>query len=185
MAAIDSSIDHSGAGSAGGNSGDEVSLSMPRKSAHDIYLIDATNTLAKFNQIIFSLSGTTDPRVVPYCRQCINLVLDDPTRNNLRTALKEALQYINDSDIEPNAKGDLQIEVCQMAIGEVRSYLDEYIGLAKTNAVVPIASDPSPAEVEATMDILKAGGDIDVSGEELTDPDKTIESSDATAQNME
>jgi hypothetical protein len=180
---VDTSID-TGAATAGGG-GDEVSLSMPRKSAHDIYLIDATNTLSKFNQIVFSLTGVTDPRVVPYTRQCINIVLDDTIRNNLRVALKEALEYINDCNLDPAMKGDLQIEVCQMAIGEVRSYLDEFIGLAKTNAVVPVASDPTDAEVKATMDILQAGGDIDVSGEEVTDPDKVIEDNDTRAQPLQ
>ena len=184
--AVDSSID-SGAISGGSGGGDgEISLSMPRKSAHDTYLLDATITLQKFNQIIFSMTGPTDPRVVPYTRQCINLVLDDNIRKAMTDALKEALNYIDEcSDMDPNQKGNLQIETCQMALGQVRSYMDEFIGLAKKNATVPIASDPTDAETAAVMDILQAGGDIEVGGEEMTDPDKTILDPETVVQEME
>ena len=179
--ALDSSIDSgsggaiaAGAGGSGGGDG-EINLSMPRKSAHDVYLIHAFNTLSKFNQIVFTLSSTTDPRVVPYARQCINVIVDDNIRKEMRKALNEALKYLESADLDLPTKGALQIEACQNAVGEVTSYLDEFIGLAKTNAVVPIASDPTPDEIEAARDILNAGGDIEVGGEEMTDPDKVIE----------
>jgi len=184
---LDTSVD-SGAGSAGSaasGAGDEISLSMPRKSAHDVYLIHAFNTLSKFNQIVFSLSGTTDPRVVPYTRQCINLVLDDGIKAKMHKALRDALNYIKSSDLDPQEQGSLQIEACQMAAGEVNTYLDEFIGLAKTNALVPVASDPTDAEVAATMDILKAGGDIDVSGEEVTNPEKAMQDPQTVEQSMQ
>lgn len=180
---IDNSID-SGATSAGGASGgggDEISLSMPRKNPHETYLIKTMLTLAKFDQIIFTMSTTTDPRIVPYTRNCLNLVLDDNIKKNLNEALNEALTYIKNTNLDPSEQGSLQIEVCQKAIGEVYSYLDEFIGLAKTNAVVPIASDPTDAEVAAAMDILRAGGDIEVGGEEMTDPDRIVTDTDATA----
>lgn len=182
--ALDTSID---SGAHQGGAGDsEISLSMPRKSAHDTYLIDATMTLQKFNQIIFSLNGTTDPRVVPYTRQCINLVLDDVIRKNLTKALTESLDYIDGcSDMTMDQKGSLQIEACQMALGEVRSYLDEFIGLAKKNAMVPIASDPTEAEMTAVADILKAGGDIEVGGDEVINPEKVMSASDTVVQDIE
>lgn len=185
--ALDSSIDsgaHSG-GSGGGGDG-EISLSMPRRSAHDTYLIDATMTLQKFNQIIFSMNGPTDPRVVPYTRQCINLVLDDNIRKAMKIALREALEYIDslDEDVDMATRGSLQIESCQEALGEVRSYLDEFIGLAKRNAMVPISSDPTEAEVAAVTDILNAGGDIEVGGEEMTDPGHAMADPETVVQSI-
>jgi hypothetical protein len=174
----DSSIDSRSiaAGSPQGGGGEgEVSLNMPRKSAHDMWLMKCLNTLNKFDQIIFTLSGSTDPRVVPYARNCINCVLDDSISDALHAALNAALDYINKSDLDPQDKGSLQIEACQMAVGQVNKHMDEVIGLIKTNAIVPISSDPSEAEVAAAMDILQAGGDIEVGGEEMTDPEKLKE----------
>jgi hypothetical protein len=183
---MDTSVDSGASGQAFGSGtpgvGDEINLSMPRKSAHDVYLIHAFNTLSKFNQIVFTLSGTTDPRVVPYARQCINLVLDDNIKKSLQSALKEALKYIETTELPPEEKGSLQIEICQQAVGEVNTYLDEFIGLNKTNAIVPIASTPTDEEFTATMDILKAGGDIEVGGEEITDPDKARQDPETISQ---
>jgi hypothetical protein len=164
------------AGSVGG--GDEVSLNMPRKSVHDVYLIHAMNTLSKFNQIIFTLSGPTDPRVVPYTRTCIGLIIDDNIKNSMKKALREALTYIKNTNLDVTEQGLLQMEACQSAIDEVYSYFDEFIGLSKTNAVVPVASDPTPDEVKAARDILIAGGDLEDPGVEDTDPEKAMIGSD-------
>ena len=160
------------AGSPQGGGDGEVSLNMPRKSAHDMWLMKCLTTLNKFDQIIFTMAGPTDPRVVPYTRNCINCVLDDSISNKLHEALNEALDYITKSDLDPNDKGSLQVEACQMAVGQVNKHMDEVIGLIKTNAIVPISSDPSDAEVAAAMDILRTGGDLEVGGEEMTDPEK-------------
>jgi fructose-specific component phosphotransferase system IIB-like protein len=96
------------------------------------------------------------------------------------------LDYIDGcTDIPLEMKGSFQIEACQMALGEVRSYLDEFIGLAKKNAMVPIASDPTEAEMQAVSDILKAGGDIEVGGEEITNPDKVMSDPETVIQDIE
>lgn len=152
-----------------GGLGEEIALSMPRKSAHDMYLMKAYNTLMKFDGILFSMASYTDPRVVPYTRQCITIVLDDVIRDKMFAALAAGLDYVKTSkDLDPASKGDKQIEVCQRAIAQVNSYLDEFIGLAKTNALVPLASVPDPAEVAAAKEILDREGDLP---EESTQPD--------------
>jgi hypothetical protein len=143
---------------------------MPRRTAHDVYLVHVQNTLAKWNQIIFTLSGSTDPRVVPYARTCIGVIVDDNIKDAMFDALIDALDYIDSTDLNPQVKGNLVIESCQAAVSQVYSYLDEYIGLSKTNAMAPISSIPDEREVEAAKQILAAEGEIDPLLDD-TDPD--------------
>jgi hypothetical protein len=160
-------------GVAQGPGGEEIALNMPRRSAHDIYLIKAYNTLAKFDGILFSMQSYTDVRIVPYTRQCITIVLDDAIQDKLFKALNHALDYIKTArGIDATMKGDLQIEVCQKVIGQINLYLDEFIGLSKTNALIPLSSVPNPEEVAAAKEILAREGDI---------PDETV-NTDETAK---
>lgn len=131
----------------------------------------AQNTLAKWNQIIFTLSGSTDPRVVPYARACIGMIVDDNIRDAMYSALQEALDYVDSTDLTPQQKGNLQIETCQLAVAQVYSFLDEFIGLVKTNAMAPIASIPDEREVEAARQILEADGDAEVPSGDDVDTD--------------
>jgi len=147
---------------------------MPRKSANDVYFMGAQNTLSKWNQIIFSLSGSTDPRVVPYARACIGMIVDDNIREAMYFALRDALEYIESTDLNPQVKGNLQIEACQNAVAQVYSYLDEFVGLVKTNAMAPISSIPDEREVEAARQILEADGDAEAPSCDDVDPDDGI-----------
>lgn len=167
----ESSIDKGATSSSGG--GEEISLNMPRKSSHDVYLILVSNTLSAYKAIIFTLAGVTDPRVVPATRQCILQIIDDDIRGKLLKALARGLEYVESrEELDPGQKGALQIEICQNAVAQVYSYLDEFIGLSKVNALVPVSSTPTKEEEEAAQEILKAGGDIP---DEPTDPDTAIE----------
>ena len=145
---------------------------MPRKSANDIYFMGCQNTLAKWNQIIFTLSGSTDPRVVPYARACIAMIVDDNIKEAMFDALRDALEYVESTDLNPQVKGSLQIEVCQNAVAQVYSYLDEFVGLVKTNAMAPISSIPDEREVEAARQILEADGDAEVPPGDDVDTDE-------------
>lgn len=157
--------------------GDEINLNMPKKSAHDVYLLHAMNKLGKFDQILFTMSSQTDPRIVPYARQCIGLVLDDKIKRALMGALNEGLEYIRSTtDVDMSDKGSMQIQICQAAVSEVYSYLDEFIGLSKTNAVVPLASTPTPEEIAAAREILASEeGDIEIKMDNDKEPDKAVE----------
>lgn len=155
--------------------GDEISLNLPRKSAHDTYLMGMQIRLQKFDQIIFTMPGPTDMRIVPYTRNCIAGILDDGIKEAMFKALRDALQYVKSIEgISVDEKGWLQIEVCQAAISQVHSYLDEYVGLSRTNALIPISSTPTQEEVAASLDILRSGGDIEVGGEEMSDPESLM-----------
>lgn len=165
---------HTDGGGLSAGAADEISLNMPRKSANDIYFMGAQNTLSKWNQIIFTLSGTTDPRVVPYARACIGMIVDDNIKNAMYSALRDALAYIDSTDLTPQEKGNLVIEACQSAVSEVYSYLDEFVGLVKTNAMAPIATVPDEREVEAARQILEAEGDAEPPSADDVDPDDGI-----------
>jgi len=165
----DSSID-AGATSSGGV--DEISINLPKKSAHEIYLFIVSNALNSYKQIIFTMSGVTDPRIIPATRQCIIQIIDDDIRNKLLAALTRGIEYVESrTDLDPGQKGNLMIEVCQNAVAQVYSYLDEFIGLAKVNAVVPVSSVPTKEEEEAAREILDSEGEIP---DDIPDQDKAI-----------
>lgn len=167
--AKDSSID-AGATSSGGV--DEISLNLPKKSSHEVYLFLVSNTLNAYKQIIFTLAGNTDPRVVPATRQCILQIIDDDIRMKLLKALANGIAYVESrTDLDPGQKGSLQIEICQNAVAQVYSYLDEFIGLAKVNAVVPVSSVPTPEEEAAAKQILESEQDLP---EDTPDQDTAI-----------
>lgn len=148
-------------GGAGPSEGGDLALNMPRKSAHDVYLIHAMNTLSKFNQIVFTMNSFIDPRIVPYTRQCIIEVVDDKIRDQLLAALKYAIEYVKTTtDKDPSEKGELIMEVCQNALAQAYSYFDEYIGLSKVNALIPLTTIPQQEEVAAAQAILAADGDL-------------------------
>lgn len=171
--AKESSIDKGSGSSYAGGGGEEISLNMPRKSSHDVYLILVSNTLSAYKQIIFTLSGVTDPRVIPATRQCILQIIDDDIRSKLLRALARGIDYVESrTDLDPAQKGSLTIEICQNAVAQVYSYLDEFIGLSKVNAIVSMTSVPTKEEEEAAREILASEDDLP---EENTDPDTLIE----------
>jgi hypothetical protein len=159
--AKESSIDKGATSSSGSGGGEEISLNMPRKSSHDVYLILVSNTLSAYKQIIFTLAGTTDPRVIPATRQCILQIIDDDIRSKLLKALAKGIDYVQTrDDLNPGDKGALTIEICQNAVAQVYSYLDEYIGLSKVNALVSVSSIPTKEEEEAAQEILDSEKDM-------------------------
>jgi hypothetical protein len=158
MAGKDSSID-SGAISSGG--ADEVSLNLPKKSAHESYTFLISNTLNGYKQVIFNMTSVQDPRIVPATRQCIIQILDDDIRKKLLKALARGVDYVDSrTDLDPAQKGVLLLEICQNAVAQVYSYLDEYIGLSKVNALVSVSSIPTKEEEVAAREILDSEKDF-------------------------
>lgn len=158
--ATPSSTETSSAG-AGGASGDEISLNVPRKGANEIYFVHIASSLSAHRNVMATLQGYTDARVIPITRECIAGILDDKVRTDLFRALAYALEYVaTRTDLDPAGKGALTIEVCQHAIAQVYSFLDEFIGLAKTNALIPMCSEPNIKDREAAMRIINASDDM-------------------------
>lgn len=156
--AKDSSID-AGAISSGGT--DEVSLNLPKKSAHESYTFLISNALNGYKQVIFNMTSVTDPVLVPATRQCIIQILDDDVRKKLLKALARGVDYVESrTDLDPAQQGILLIEICQNAVAQVYSYLDEFIGLSKVNALVSVSSVPTKEEEEAARQILDSEGDL-------------------------
>jgi hypothetical protein len=102
------------------------------------------------------------------------MIVDDNIKEAMLDALRDALEYIESTDLNPQVKGSLQIEACQNAVAQVYSYLDEFVGLVKTNAMAPISSIPDEREVEAARQILEADGDAEVPLGDDVDPDDGI-----------
>lgn len=149
------SVQQGGAAEAAAAGGDEISLNIPRRSPNDMYLAYSLNTHAKFNQIIFTMTGLTDPRIVPYTRQCIIQIVDDDVRSKLLASLNYGIEWVKTiSDKDPTEKGEMIIEVCQNALAQAHSYLDEHIGLSKVNAIIPIGTVPGKEEEAAALEIL-------------------------------
>jgi hypothetical protein len=156
--AKDSSID-AGATSSGG--ADEVSLNLPKKSSHEAYVFLISNALNGYKQVIFNMTSVTDPVLVPATRQCIIQILDDDIRKKLLKALARGVDYVETrTDLDPAQQGVLLMEVCQNAVAQVYSYLDEFIGLSKVNALVSVSSVPTKEEEEAARQILDSEGDL-------------------------
>lgn len=156
--AKDSSIDK-GAISSGGT--DEISLNLPKMSSHESYNFLITQALNGYKQVVYNMTSVSDPAIIPATRQCIIQILDDDIRTKLLKALAHAIQYVESrTDLDPAQRGALTVEVCQNAVAQVYSYLDEFIGLSKINAIVPVASVPTKEEEEAARQILASEGDL-------------------------
>lgn len=123
--------------------GQEISLGIPKRGTSDAYLIHMMNTLSAHRNLFANLQNITDVRIIPLTRTCIVSVLDDQVRRDLLKAYEHAIEYIqNSSGIDATEKGALVIQASQAVVGEVYSYLDEFIGLSKVNAILPVAEDP-------------------------------------------
>lgn len=150
--------------------GDEISLTVPRRSPHDMYLAHTLNTHGRFSQIIFTMTGLTDPRIVPYARQCIIQIADDNVRSKLLASLAYGVEWVKTcEDKDPTEKGELIIEVCQNALAQAYSYLDEHIGLSKVNALVPLGTVPNEKVEAAAREILGELPDDDGAGDDTGD----------------
>jgi hypothetical protein len=131
----------------------EISLNIPRKGSNDVYLVNAFNALTNHRNVMATLDGVTDPRVIPTTRECLICVLDDAVRKKLLEAYRHAISYIESrSDLDSAQKGVLIIESSQLAVAQVFAYLDEHIGLSKTNALIPMCTNPPTDNEKRVVD---------------------------------
>lgn len=121
----------------------EVALNIPRKTANDLYLTNIMACLATHRQVFAEIADVTDPKIVASTRECIIAILDDVIRKDLLSAFEAALYEVyNAKGLDNIQKGHYIIRVCQNAVGEVYSFLDEYIGLSRINITVPVYTAP-------------------------------------------
>lgn len=109
---------------------------IPQKTGPDMWLLNVLNGFARFDYIIQTLQGFTDPRPYLQARNLIIKIPEDAIRTALLKALDEEVKRINDQALSNDEKGELKILTAQNAVGQVSSYVDEFIGIAKT-IVIP------------------------------------------------
>jgi|GEM_PF-4008254 len=139
----------------------DVAINVPRKNANDLYLSNIMACLGTHRQVFSEIDNVTDPKIISSTRECIIAILDDVIRKDLLNAFETALSEVYSvKGLDNNQKGHLVVRVCQNAVGEVYSFLDEYIGLSRINITVPVYVAP-PEQQEGKED-----GDSDTYSEE-------------------
>jgi len=111
---------------------------IPPKSAPEAYLFNVLNGFSMFDQLILNLNGVTDFRVYFFVRNVIMKIPEDEIRMNLLKALDIEIKRIDALEIPNEERSQLKILTAQNAMGQVMSYLDEYIGIAKTVVIADI-----------------------------------------------
>ena len=111
---------------------------IPPKSAPEAWLINVFNGLSRFDMIIQTLQGSTDPRIYYYVRNLIIKIPEEKIRTELLKALDAEMERINALPIDNERKGELKILTAQNAAGQVVSYFDEYVGISRTIVIAKI-----------------------------------------------
>ncbi len=139
-------------GSEAGQQAGSVALNIPKRSGHEFYLGQIMGTIRVFTNIIANMQNISDARIIPAARQCIITISDDKIRYMMLGTFRAALVDIEkDKTLSIEKKSSQIIEVCQIVIGEVYSYADEFLGISKVNVVAPLATFP--------MGVPQSGGD--------------------------
>ena len=139
----------------------EITLNVPRRGSNETYLFNTFNALATHRMVIASLDGVTDPRIIPITRECIVCISDDDIRKKLLTAYEHALEYVTTrNDLDPAQKGTLIIEISQNAVAQVFSFLDEFCGISKHNAIIPMCTKPTVGVKDAAMRVINDSDDM-------------------------
>jgi hypothetical protein len=105
---------------------------IPPKSAPEAWLNNIFIGQQRLDMIIQTLQGHTDPRYYYLARNLIIKIPHDDIRENLLRALDAEVDRINNLPISSEEKGHLVIITSQNAVGQVTSYADEYVGIART-----------------------------------------------------
>ena len=105
---------------------------IPPKSAPEAWLNNVFIGQQRFDQIIQTLQGHTDPRPYYFARNLIVKIPEDKIRKDLLVALDAEVDKINKLPISSEEKGHLIILTSQNAVGQLTSYADEFVGIART-----------------------------------------------------
>ena len=129
-------------GSSDGQGG--ITLNIPKRSGSEYYVGQIMGTIRVFTNIIATMQNITDSRIVPAARQCIITISDDKIRYAMLTKFRDALAAIEKDSQHASVeqKAAVIMEVCQVIVGEVYSFADEFLGISKINVVAPLATFP-------------------------------------------
>lgn len=161
----DTSIPVTGSVGGQGSGADGVSLNIPKKSAHDVYLINVMSCLGTHRQVMSQVQSGTDPVVVSSTRECVACIVDSRIRHDLMEAYELGLKKIyNLQGVDLQTKGNLIIRLSQNVIGEVYDFCDQFVGLVRLNVIAPVFAPPPEKE-----DVKDGDSVQDMSDEELAE----------------
>jgi len=115
------------------------------KNGKSVFLAHIMYKLNKMDNIISTMSGISDPRIVPMTRQIVASVLQDDRRQNLLQVLRNNLDKLETDKSIPTSekRAELVLETCQNALGEVYSYLNDEFNISMFDTVAPLVSYPA------------------------------------------
>lgn len=115
-----------------GNEGSKQ-MKLPRKSINQEWFFSTLLVIRDMDSSLGKLIRVDDPRPVLLARQIINRILDDDIKYALLDKYDEALKAIesNPEFTTADMKCAERIRVSQDFVGEVNSYLDEFLALHK------------------------------------------------------
>ena len=131
---------------------DLAPVSLAQKDGKTMFLAHMMYKLNKLDNIISTMGGADDPRIVPMTRQVIIAIMDDQKRNDILRILGENLTSLDKTPMPSDKRANLRIETCQVALGEVYSYLDAAFSISTFDAVAPLVTYPEDDEKEEEND---------------------------------
>ncbi len=105
---------------------------IPPKSAPEAWLNNVFIGQQRMDMIIQTLQGHTDPKPYYFARQMIIKIPHKDIRVEFLKALDDEVERINKLSLSSDEKGHLIILTSQNIVGEMSSYADQYVGIART-----------------------------------------------------
>lgn len=141
--------------------GDQLSLSLPKRGGKDLYLLNCFQAITMYHRYISNMDFNRPTQMKVFIRNCIDMVADDELRHKMQDSLTDAFDYIDSYDIDMGKKIDLKLAAGSAAIGDVLSYLDEYLAISKQNSLVALTIEPSEQVNAAVKDVLDTIPNVD------------------------
>ena len=145
--------------------GEEGITSIPLQNDQMNYVQDARQAIAHCRNALVNIDYGKDLRIRHILHYAISTVADDVIRDNLARAFDDAWDYLNlltfDSEgktMTMNDRIELRGILAARVLGEITSYLDEFVGLSRKNVIVPLVATPPPSVEAAVDEILKEEG---------------------------
>jgi hypothetical protein len=112
-------------------------IRLPKKSINSEYFFSILLVIRTLDNVLGNMQRIDDPRPPILARQIINRILDDDIKYELLDKFDSKMKEINemkDSSGQPASsieKWEEKVRVSQDFVGEVTSYLDEFLALHK------------------------------------------------------
>ena len=102
---------------------------LARRNIQTIYLDRTLQAIQAMDSSLQNLQGGTDQRPMYLARQCVNRILDDDIRHELLKQFDKKISEISASTTDNEKKSHLIRLASIDVVGEVNSYLDEYLAV--------------------------------------------------------